>query len=96
MVSRVYPVQEVVACLSPQEQGELLGRRSAVLRGPAEILEAAWDPSINRTTMIVQRGMDSSTWNTIAQAFNTTRPAGLTRLRRWAPMSSSTSPVPAR
>lgn len=73
MVSRVHPVPEVVKRLTPAEQGELLGRWSALMRGAADLLKSAWDPQINRTTMIVRRGMDSSTWNTVAQAYNTAR-----------------------
>jgi hypothetical protein len=73
MVSRVHPTPDVVARLSVVEQGELLGRWSSLMRGAADILRQAWDPSTNRTTMIVRRGMDSSTWNTVAQAYNTAR-----------------------
>jgi len=73
MISRVYPTPEVVARLSWQEKGELIGRWSALMRGAAEILARAWAPTIDRRTMIVKRGMDSSTWNTVAQAYNTAR-----------------------
>lgn len=73
MVSRAHPTPQIVGRLSAADQGELLGRWSALMRGAANILEAAWDPQVNRTTMIVQRGMDSSTWNTVAQAYNTAR-----------------------
>jgi len=80
MVSRVHTAPETVARLTGAEQGELLGRWSALMRAAAQILERAWDPRINRTTMIVQRGMDSSTWNTIAQAYNTARDGWITAL----------------
>jgi hypothetical protein len=73
MVSRVHHVPEVLARLSPHEHGELLGRWAALMRGAADILGSVWDPTIDRTEMIVRRGMDSSTWNTIAQAYNTAR-----------------------
>jgi hypothetical protein len=73
MVSRVHAVPDVLARLPDTERGELLGRWSALMRAAAEILQRAWDPATDRSEMIVRRGMDSSTWNTIAQAYNTAR-----------------------
>lgn len=73
MISRVYPMPEVVSRLSAHEQGELIGRWSALMRGAADILGSVWDSRVDRRTMIVQRGMDSSTWNVVAQAYNTAR-----------------------
>jgi hypothetical protein len=73
MVARVHPQPHVLAHLSQADLGELLGRWSALMRGAVQILKQAWDPQVNRTTMIVRRGMDSSTWNTVAQAYNTAR-----------------------
>jgi hypothetical protein len=80
MVSRVHPTPQLIARLSATERGELLGRWSALMRGAAGILEGAWHPEVNRTTMIVRRGMDSSTWNTVAQAYNTARSGWLNAL----------------
>lgn len=80
MVSRGYPVPEVVARLSAQERGELLGRWFALMRGAAEILQRCWDPTVERSEMIVRRGMDSSTWNTVAQAYNTARAGWLSAI----------------
>jgi hypothetical protein len=73
MIARVYPTPTVIAKLSDLERGELMGRWSALMRLAADILAAIWDPKVDRKTMIVRRGMDSSTWNTIAQAYNTAR-----------------------
>lgn len=73
MVSRVYPQPHVVVNLTPAEQGQLLGRWYALMRGASDLLAKAWDPNINRATMVVRCGMDSSTWNTMAQAYNTAR-----------------------
>jgi hypothetical protein len=73
MVSRAHPTVAVVRQLTAGQRGELLGRWSALMRGAADILKGCWDPSVDRKTMIVRRGMDSSTWNTIAQAYNTAR-----------------------
>lgn len=73
LVARAYPQPHVIAKLAAVEQGKLLGRWYALMRGAADLLASAWDPQVNRATMIVRRGMDSSTWNTMAQAFNTAR-----------------------
>ncbi|WP_306207453.1 hypothetical protein [Actinoplanes sp. RD1] len=78
MISRAYGAPEVVARLTPYEQGELLGRWSALMRGAAGILADRWFPDVDRSAMIVRRGMDSSTWNTVAQAYNTARAGWLT------------------
>jgi hypothetical protein len=80
MVARVHPAPEVVARLAPVEQGELLGRWWALMRGAAGVLRRVWDPSVDRTTMVVRRGMDSSTWNQMAQAYNTARAGWLNAL----------------
>lgn len=73
MISRVYPTPAVVRRLTPEQRGELLGRWSALMGGAADVLHHCWNPEVDRKTMIVRRGMDSSTWNTIAQAYNTAR-----------------------
>ncbi|GAA2378706.1 hypothetical protein [Dactylosporangium salmoneum] len=80
MVSRAYPMPDVVSRLTLEERGALLGRWSALMRGAADLLRRSWDPSVDRTTMIVRRGMDSSTWNTVAQAYNTARAGWLNAL----------------
>ena len=73
MVARAHGVPEVPARLSAEQRGELLGRWSALMGAAAGILGRIWDPEVDRSTMIVRRGLDSSTWNTIAQAYNTAR-----------------------
>ncbi|GAA3750465.1 hypothetical protein GCM10022379_18800 [Micromonospora maritima] len=73
MISRVHSKPEIVKQLSPAEQGELMGRWSALMRSAAGILQGAWSDEVDRLTMVVRRGVDSSTWNTVAQAYNTAR-----------------------
>jgi hypothetical protein len=81
MVSRVYQEPQVLARLSDADRGELLGRWSAVMRQAAELLERVWQASnLNRTAMVVRRGNDSSTWNTVATAYNTARAGWITAL----------------
>jgi hypothetical protein len=73
-IAHVYPTQEVLAHLSDSQKGELIGRWYGILEEIAQLLESVWERSnINRTTMVVRRGNDSSTWNNTASAWNTAR-----------------------
>jgi hypothetical protein len=73
-ISHVYPTQEVLGYLIDSQKGELLGRWYEILTEIATLLERVWDSSkIERSTMIVRRGNDSSTWNSTATAWNTAR-----------------------
>lgn len=75
IVALAYPNPSVLAQLSQSQLGELLGRWSAVMGQAARLLGEAWGDGTNvdRAKMIVRRGFDSSTWNTIAQAYNAAR-----------------------
>jgi hypothetical protein len=79
MLAWAYPRPAVLANLTAGQLGGLLGDWHAVMAGIAAELERAWpgDEHVNRMTMIVRRGMDSSTWNTMAQAWNAARAAWL-------------------
>lgn len=73
-IAQVYPTQEVLAQLSDSQKGELLGQWYGVLQEIAQLLQQVWERSnINRATMVVRRGNDSSTWNNTASAWNTAR-----------------------
>jgi hypothetical protein len=73
-IAHVYLTQEVLAHLSDAQKGELLGRWYGILEEIAKLLKTVWTHSnINRTTMVVRRGNDSSTWNNTASAWNTAR-----------------------
>ena len=75
-VALIHPVQEVLVHLSDDQKGKLLGRWYRILQDIASILEQAWSRSnIDKTTMIVRRGNDSSTWNVTAGAWNQARHA---------------------
>lgn len=82
MLAWAYPQPQALAHLTSRELGALLGDWHAVMRGTAVELERAWpgDANVNRMTMIVRRGMDSSTWNTMAQAYNAARAGWLSCL----------------
>lgn len=77
MIAYARPTPDVLTRLTDAEKGDLLGQWMAMLRRAAGLLEGAWDPTCDRTRMIVRRGQDSSTWNTVAQAYNTARAAWL-------------------
>ena len=74
MIALACPTWEVLRRLEPAQLGELLGRWSATTRSVAELLASAWQSSeIDRATMIVRSGVDSSSWNALAGAYNAAR-----------------------
>jgi hypothetical protein len=73
-VAHAYPRLEAFSRLSEREAGELLGRWFGVLQEVAGLLKSVWAASdIDRETMVVRRGNDSTTWNNMAGAWNTAR-----------------------
>lgn len=73
-ISHIYTSQEVLSNLSDKHKGELLGKWTAILKEIADLLAEIWSESdINRQTMIVKRGNDSTTWNNTAGAWNKAR-----------------------
>lgn len=73
MIALVHPVPEVLVHLTQEQMGTLMGKWSALMGQAAALLKAAWAGGTDRETMIVRRGMDSSTWNTMASAYNAAR-----------------------
>ncbi len=73
-ISHIYSSQEVLSNLSDKHKGELLGKWTGILQEIADLLDEIWSKSdINRQTMIVKRGNDSTTWNNTAGAWNKSR-----------------------
>ncbi len=73
-IAHVYPNVAVLAHLSDAQKGVLLGKWTLILQDIAELLGELWaSNSINRQTMIVKRGNDSTTWNHTAGAWNKAR-----------------------
>lgn len=69
-----YTSQEVLEHLTEEEKGKLLGTWTQLLEEIALMLGNLWaENDINRKTMIVQRGNDSTTWNNTASAWNKAR-----------------------
>lgn len=80
-VAMVYPDPVVLQHLTDQEKGELMGYWYQALTRLAQLLSDVWFRSrINRRTMIVHRGNDSSTWNVLAGAWNKARDAWINLL----------------
>jgi hypothetical protein len=73
-IAHIYPTQEVLDHLSDARKGELLGRWYEILEEIGGLLKDVWKRSnINRATMVVRQGNDSSTWNNTASAWNKAR-----------------------
>ena len=74
VLAHVYPEERVLKRLTDEQKGMLLGAWWSILGDMADMLhEVARQTSLNRTTMIVARGDDSSTWNQVASGWNTAR-----------------------
>jgi hypothetical protein len=75
-IAHVYSAHEVLGRLTDAQKGELLGRWFGILQEVGALLAETWERSdINRATMVVRRGNDSSTWNNTAGAWNKARDA---------------------
>ncbi len=73
-IAHAFPDSEVLTHLDDARKGEFLGRWYTMLDRIALLLKETWDHSdINRQTMIVRKGNDSSTWNATAGAWNKAR-----------------------
>lgn len=73
-VAHLYPVPEVLARLTDEQRGRLLGLWYRELGKAADLLERAYlRCRMDRERMVVQRGDDSSAWNAAAAAWNTAR-----------------------
>jgi hypothetical protein len=73
-ISYIYTHGDVLTHLSDEQKGELLGKWTNILQEIAKLLAEVWNNSdISRTTMIVKRGNDSTTWNNTAGAWNKAR-----------------------
>ncbi|MET9627857.1 hypothetical protein ABZX92_10375 [Lentzea sp. NPDC006480] len=74
MIALTCPAPDVLSRLRPEQLGRLLGMWSAATRSIASSLAALWQSaSIDKATMIVRQGVDSSTWNALAGVYNTAR-----------------------
>ena len=73
-VAHALPDLEVLQQLTDEQRGRLLGMWYDVLYRIGRLLQRTWERSdIDRQTMVVRRGNDSSTWNVTAGAWNRAR-----------------------
>ncbi len=73
-IAHVYTDEKILARLTDTQKGKLLGSWTSILEEIALFLGELWqENNINRETMIVRRGNDSSTWNNTAAAWNKAR-----------------------
>jgi hypothetical protein len=73
-IAHVFPRADVLARLTDEQKGRLLGSWFDILSETADRLEQAHARTkIDLSTMIVRRGNDSSTWNLFAGAWNRAR-----------------------
>jgi len=74
VMAHVDPAPQVLARLTSEQQGQLLGRWTTFLQEVATYLHEVWARNtFARQTMLVKRGDDSSTWNAAAGAWNKAR-----------------------
>ena len=80
-IAHVLPDADVLKNVAAKDRGRLLGECFAVMKSAAELLREIWDQgNLNRETMIVRRGNDSTTWNVTAGAWNKLRTGWFTLL----------------
>ncbi len=80
-IAHALPDRKIVRHLSEEERGKLLAKAFDVLVDTADLLREVWGKShIDRSTMIVRRGNDSSTWNESAGAWNKARESWISLL----------------
>ena len=73
-IAHIYTSQEVLSHLTDQQKGLLLGKWTTILQEIAAFLDQIWNENdINRETMVVKKGNDSTTWNNTAGAWNKAR-----------------------
>lgn len=73
-VAHVLPDEDVLTRLDAESKGRLLGAYFGLMEQAAELLAEVWaGSSIDRETMVVRRGNDSTTWNVTAGAWNKLR-----------------------
>ncbi|MDQ1160957.1 hypothetical protein QE422_001325 [Chryseobacterium sp. SORGH_AS 447] len=73
-VSHIYASDETLSHLTEEQKGILLGKWTSIIQEIAEFMSDLWkNNDINRKTMAVKKGNDSSTWNNTAGAWNKAR-----------------------
>lgn len=81
-IAHAYPEPSVIARLTDEQKGKLLGVAYTMMADAAGLLREVWGggSGIDAKEMIVRRGNDSSTWNITAGAWNKIREEWLSLL----------------
>ena len=75
-IAHVLPQAQILNRLKDEEKGSLLAKWWNIMESVASLLKEVWNDSIiDRQTMIVRRGNDSSTWNNTTNTWNKAREA---------------------
>lgn len=82
VIACVLPDARVLARLTPEQVGGLLGRCWTLMSGMADMLADVYAQTtgFDLATMVVARGQDSSTWNAVAGGWNVIRSQWLSLL----------------
>ncbi len=74
LVARAYPTAVVVARLTEEQRGRMIGSWWSIMSKAASMCEQIdRQAPVNRAKMIVERGQDSDSWNLAAGAYNVAR-----------------------
>ena len=80
-IAHALPETRILRHLTENERGRLLATSFDAMARSADLLEEVWEKShIDKRTMIVARGNDSSTWNESAGAWNKARESWIAML----------------
>lgn len=73
-IAHVLPDEDVLARLDAGAKGQLLGQYFGLMEQAADLLSSVWaESNLDRETMVVHRGNDSTTWNVTTGAWNKLR-----------------------
>lgn len=72
-IAHVNPTQEVLNHLTDEQKGNLLGLYYNLMLETANFLKELWTTNAINEYMVVSRGVDSTTWNVTAGAWNKLR-----------------------
>lgn len=96
MIAMACPNPGIIRRLAPKQVGEMLGRWFHVMVQCAGYMKEAWPEGADKRTMIVRQGQDSSTWNTMATAYNSARSSWLACLTALGAESLLTASCPPK
>lgn len=73
VIAKVLTRKKVLARLTDEQKGALVGQYYQALESIGGLLESVWRDGRGRRRMVVQKGDDSTTWNMASRAWNQAR-----------------------